>query len=397
MTGFLIIADDLTGSNDTGVQFARRGVETVISIGVDADPDATVCVMDTESRHVAPAKAARCVEGAARGSGAERFYKKTDSTLRGNVGVELEALLRATGGGVLPFVPAYPQAGRTTRGGCQYVHGKPLHETSFAEDPREPIESGSIPVILTRDAEIAVGVVARDKLASWSPADCPDPCICVFDAETEGDLERIADRLVEVGLLWRTAGAAGFAEKVAERLDLPRSAPEKPERQGPLLIVNGSLQETALAQVRRGLETGIDGFRLTPEMLAAGAPTAGRVVGPLLLYTVATPEERAQYAEDVRRQGIEDVCGRVAEALGGLTAALMEREPAPGSLAVFGGDTAVAVLRALGATTMRPHGELWPGVIESTMPVGGRSVTVVTKSGGFGPEDLVARLAARYD
>ena len=396
MTGFLIIADDLTGSNDTGVQFARRGFETVISIETEPDPNATVCVMDTESRHIAPAEAARRVEGAARGSGVGHFYKKTDSTLRGNVGVELAALLRATGGGVLPFVPAYPHAGRTTRGGCQHVQGKPLHETSFAHDPREPIESGSIPVILTRDAEVAVRVVARDKLASWSPADCADPCICVFDAETEGNLERIADRLVQVGLLWRTAGAAGFAEKVAERLDLPRSALEKPERRGPLLIVNGSLQETALAQVRRGLEAGIDGLRLTPEMLSSGAPTARRVVGPLLLYTVATPEERAQYAEAARRQGIEDVCGSVAEALGGLTAALMEREPAPGSLAVFGGDTAVAVLRALGGTTMRPHGELWPGVIESTMPVGGRSVTVVTKSGGFGPEDLVARLAERY-
>ncbi len=404
MARFVIIADDLTGSNDTGVQFARRGVPTVISVDPEhafdeAGEDAEVCVVDTESRHVRPAEAARRVEQVARAAcnrGIGEFYKKTDSTLRGNVGVELAALLRATGGGVLPFVPAYPQAGRITRGGRHYVRGKPLHETFFAQDPHEPIASSSIPEILTRDAQIAVCVVAREELASWSAADCPDPCICVFDAENDDDLDRIADRLVEVGLLWRTAGAAGFAEKVAERLNLPRSAPETIERRGPLLIVNGSLQETALAQVRRGLDAGIEDLKLAPEMLLAGELSVPPVVGPLLLYTVVTPEERAQYAEAAGQHGIEDVCGRVAEAVGTLTADLMQGESAPGSLAVFGGDTAVAVLRALGCSTMRPHAELWPGVIESTMSLPARDVTVVTKSGGFGPEDLVQQLVRMY-
>ena len=53
-----IIADDLTGANDTGVQFAKNNYKTTVSILKDEpldivvpdDPD--VFVIDTETREV---------------------------------------------------------------------------------------------------------------------------------------------------------------------------------------------------------------------------------------------------------------------------------------------------------------------------------------------------------
>ena len=37
------------------------------------------------------------------------FYKKTDSTLRGNIGSEIAALMDACKMERLPFIPAYPK------------------------------------------------------------------------------------------------------------------------------------------------------------------------------------------------------------------------------------------------------------------------------------------------
>ena len=129
----LLIADDLTGSLDAAVQFERAGVSTFVTMRDATETpgaDVSVLAVDIESRHLPPGEAARrverCVEAAVR-AGIRRFYKKTDSTLRGNIGAELAAMLRATGVQELYFVSALPDAGRITRGGVQYVDGVPLH------------------------------------------------------------------------------------------------------------------------------------------------------------------------------------------------------------------------------------------------------------------------------
>ncbi len=141
----LVIADDLTGALDTGVQLARAGVGTAVvtqaGLAEALRGDEPALVVDVESRHLAPPAAAgwvaECVCGA-RAAGIDLFYKKTDSTLRGNVGAELAAVLDAADGGELFFVPALPKASRITRHGTHLVDGLPLHESVFGRDPRDP-------------------------------------------------------------------------------------------------------------------------------------------------------------------------------------------------------------------------------------------------------------------
>src|SRR5690554_6649577 len=131
MVKLLVIADDFTGALDTGVQFSTQGIQTLITTRRDIDfenldEEISVLVVDIESRHI-PAKEAggrvRSLVIRAKNSGIEFFYKKTDSTLRGNIGEELTALLESTGSKQLMFIPAYPQNGRTTAKGYQYVNG----------------------------------------------------------------------------------------------------------------------------------------------------------------------------------------------------------------------------------------------------------------------------------
>ena len=62
MIELLIIADDYTGSLDTGVQFAQCGFATYVTsheqLDLQALPDGTqVLVVDAQSRHIAPRQA----------------------------------------------------------------------------------------------------------------------------------------------------------------------------------------------------------------------------------------------------------------------------------------------------------------------------------------------------
>ncbi|MFO7957974.1 MAG: four-carbon acid sugar kinase family protein [Candidatus Brocadiia bacterium] len=411
MSDLLVIADDLTGATETGAQFARIGLSVEVTVrrggSIDAGGGPRVLVADTESRHLPPRQAGlRVLNAARRGvwTGVDRFYKKTDSTLRGNIGIELEALMRATGTRRLPFVPAYPQAGRTTSEGRHYVDGVPLAQTSFAADPLAPVRWSDIPEIIGRQTPVPVQVVDRGLLdAPELETDSPQ-CICVFDAQEPADLDRIASAVERWGMLDRCAGAAGFAQRVAERMFETGTAVEASSPRAPLLAVNGSLHERALAQVRCAMEAGMAALRLTPEAVfaddpsAAAAGTVGTASNALrdgrsvLLYTVSEAGGRRGYEEYAAGHGVTDPARAVARALGALARAVVGESPELHTLAAFGGETAITVLRVLGLDRLRPLRERWPSVVESSVVRDGREMIFITKGGGLGPTDLLLRL-----
>ena len=157
MLRLLMIADDFTGALDTGVQLAAHGIPTQVVVG-QADLSAcssTVLVVDTETRHLSAAKAAEAVARLTRSAvenGVGCIYKKTDSALRGNIGAELAALLKASGARNLPFLPAFPQIGRTTKKGVHYIDGVPVNESPFGIDPFEPVRCAAVRRHRTRPA-----------------------------------------------------------------------------------------------------------------------------------------------------------------------------------------------------------------------------------------------------
>jgi uncharacterized protein YgbK (DUF1537 family) len=166
-----IVADDLTGAGDAGLPFFRAGWRVGITTSLVRRPEAGtgVWVVDTESRHLSPSVAARRVGRAVRtlkAWGADFFYKKMDSTLRGNVGAEAVAFARAGGlSSPVMFCPAFPRAGRTVKGGRLYVEGRPLHRTAFARDPRGGITSSRVGVVLGKEGFAVPDVVKTADLA----------------------------------------------------------------------------------------------------------------------------------------------------------------------------------------------------------------------------------------
>ena len=164
MIQILMIADDFTGALDTGVQLASTGAKTRVIASSSADlresgHGAEVLVVDAETRHLPPERAFEVVAGITRqaiGLGIPYIYKKTDSALRGNIGAELEAMMRASGEEQLPFVPAFPQIGRTTTGGVHYIDGVPVSESVFGRDPFEPVRHSEIRELIACQSRLPV-------------------------------------------------------------------------------------------------------------------------------------------------------------------------------------------------------------------------------------------------
>ena len=139
MTRILIVADDLSGAADSGVAAAAAGWKTLVVLGVPSNLDqAEVLSVDADTRRLPPGEAAlktACIVRACYRPG-QMLFKKLDSTLRGNVGAELRAVLETiTSCNAEPPVaivaPAFPATGRTTRNGIQLLNGIRLEETGI--------------------------------------------------------------------------------------------------------------------------------------------------------------------------------------------------------------------------------------------------------------------------
>jgi uncharacterized protein YgbK (DUF1537 family) len=415
MVELLVLADDFTGALDAGVQFAQQSIPTLVSTRIElldqgVDEEISAVVLDLETRHLSPMEAAGRVRQAvqlAQRRGVASFYKKTDSTLRGNVGSELAALLEATGTAFLALIPAYPKNGRITIAGRQYIDGVPLHLSPYGQDPQNPVSSSHVPDIIASQTSIPVHVVEPHASLQLEWLKTGGNRIVVFDARTDEDLRLIAEKLKHSGLSRVTAGCAGFAEQLPSALDLKRGAVSKCVCPSQLLLVCGSTNRISLEQIEAAAQSGLERIALHPGQLLDQArmedlferylwprireKLAGG--GDLILQTArgeADPTRFHQFAQEhglqaqaVPRlvvQALGDLVGRILRFHGGLTPV------------VFGGDTAFAVMETLGLPKVLPIEQIAHGVVVSKMINASIDLPLITKAGGFGPPTLVQEI-----
>lgn len=405
MLDVAIIADDLTGAADCGIAFASAGLETFVSIGGAPPRTAQVVAFDIDSRRrIDDAEAAALARAAAlraHAEGARTLYRKLDSTLRGHVGAELAATLRAEDevgrrGALVILAPAFPGTGRTTRGGRVFVKGVPLDETEVWRDARRPgpaepaamlraagVRAEVLPLPVVRGS--AGGVAAELERFAAAGAGA-----VVCDAEGEQDLRTVAEAGALLGrpVIW--AGSAGLARHLPAALRLRRSGGARPPRELPpasVLVVVGSRSPVAREQARAlAAEPGIVRVELEPVALLDGRTQPA--VQALSRGVDAGADVLATFGE-------EPVPGdrgpRLAAAAARLVAPLASRLA---GIVATGGDVARALLGALRAGGVVLEGELEPGVplgIADTRP----PLAVVTKAGAFGsPQTLVRCRAA---
>lgn len=353
-----ILADDLTGACDTGTLFAASAA---VPVTVWPQPAARgpLRVFDTESRALKAAEAAGRVETAARRAPDARYFKKIDSTFRGHVGAEVDALLRVSGSTSAVLTPAFPAQGRTVLDRILLIDGTPIAETTMGRDPEWPgPETSNVVDLLRTELDHPLAWIPIDQLRAGLPSLVArlrrlSGTVAVADAETDDDLATLVDAALALDPAPLLIGSAGLARALAARLGLlPERVALPPCRRW--LVVAGSRHPATRAQIAAAREAGI-------QVLAS------------------VPGESAEREEVAMRLA--------AEARG-----VLERERFD-LVAVTGGQTAVALYRALDAERIDLVGAPGPGLALGYLRAPGHpALPILTKAGAFGAPDLFVSL-----
>lgn len=409
MVKLLVIADDFTGALDTGVQFAASGAETRVVTNIEYDFSRTgrevqVLVLVAETRHVKWEEAYRMVYGIAKRaceSGIPYLYKKTDSALRGNIGSELKAVLDAAGKRSLHFLPAFPRMNRVTRNGIHYIDGSPVHESVFGKDPFEPVTCSYIPDMIR--GEVPVTVV--ESMDGWERQNG----VMVYDASTDEELMSIGSFLKEKGELGLTAGCAGFAAVLPQLLGLSGKRRERISLDKKFLVACGSVNPITVRQLDYAERAGMKRIRLTPEQkLEKDYLESEEGNRALEEWTKTALEEECCIFDTNDLPGCRAACEyagshglsldelrvRIADTLGRVMEHLV-RAGVKSTMLLTGGDTLMGFMRHIGCDEIVPVCEMAPGTVLSQVDIDGRTYSIISKSGGFGEEKLIAELAEK--
>lgn len=263
MAQVLVIADDLTGANATGVLLKKNGFDTytVLDAANGADPSLAGCdclVVPTESRAIDPQEAYDRVKAALvslAGEEVKLYAKRIDSTLRGNLGSETDAFLDVLGPEYTAVcVPCFPSSGRVLVGGYLLVNGVPLQKTEVAKDPKNPITTSSAKQLYQAQSRYPLETIHLDDIAKgveslaarMAAAVKGGTRILVCDSVSMEDMETIVDALVAAKLKFIPVDPGVFTAVSAKRV-LPQKKVTGP---GKVLMVIGSVNGVARRQVK---------------------------------------------------------------------------------------------------------------------------------------------------
>jgi D-threonate/D-erythronate kinase len=346
----VILADDLTGACDSGVAFLSAGYSVRVVLGPppsSAEGQADVTAFTTETRNASADEARERVAeysaAAICGEVASIVFKKIDSAARGHLGAETMAALEACGATLAMVTPAFPETERTVHSGILSVRD------CSGQDARISLRD-QFPQVDSTEIDFLHAGFGVNLLVGIDRAIANRTRILICDAETQEDLDRLAEAGIQMqqSLLW--AGSAGLARALAKVLPGPVDEIEKPAalRAGRVLLFAGTTHPVTVLQIAHLREH------------LAGAEDA--------IFDV-------EFGETSR----EEI--RAAVSAGPV-----------GSLILTGGDTAWLVLRSLEASSLVLAGELAPGIPWGFVEGGAADgCVVVTKSGGFGDRDALVR------
>lgn len=413
MVKLIVIADDFTGALDTAVQFASDGANTKVVVDSDYQfsqigDDVEVLVINAESRHLSADEAYlvvfRIVEQAFR-LGIPYIFKKTDSALRGNIGSELTAVVDASKESVLHFIPAFPKMRRATKDGVHYIDGVPVHESVFGKDPFEPVKNSVVSEIIAEQSSVKV----RNVLGTHEAKLAHEPAVLIYDAETDMRLAEIVEGLYVEGQQLLIAGCAGLAAVLSKKLQFRKEKRKDPILCSSLLVVCGSVNPITIAQLDYAEKNGYHRMHLTSEQrlndtyleTADGHHAVDTWMTALRLNDTCILDSHdvtggIADAEYITRNSLtlNDVRMKISTNMGRIIRRLIE-EGLDGAIMITGGDTLMGFINQTDIKEITPIEDVISGTVLFTIEFEGRTIQILSKSGGFGDEKLLINLAER--
>ena len=332
-----VLADDLTSAADGAAPFVARGLIASIGRGQLPRQAAAVVAVDSGSRSATSSQAFERVARLTNQLASRTvLYKTVDSTLRGHIAVELEACFAASGRKSLVFAPAFPQAGRTTVQGIQFVDGIPVSESAYGRDPVHPARHSSL-------VDLVPNCITN---------------VTLLDAVTQEELDsQIASIDAPESILW--VGSPGMAAALSRRFVPPMTRPS---------LIEGISNDVLVVIGSANLRSHIQADRLHDAN------------GVMLLRA---PRARERDSATVLRRLAQDAAREL-------------QNPRFGALIATGGDTLEAVLDLLNVREFEILQEVEPGFPLGHARLGdGRPLLRAMKAGGLGSDDALQRAVAR--
>ncbi len=402
MVKMLIIADDFTGALDTGVKFAEAGARTKVMTKWDdnfPDDPSDVLVLCVPTRHDTPLDAYRRVRKVVEIADGRvgSIFKKTDSALRGNIGAELAAVLEGCSEPHnMYFIPALPAMNRVTSGGVHYIDGIAVNESVFGRDPFEPVTESYIPELMRQQCSARIKSIWAEDAINATPH-CEKRAILVYDCESEADMKAEVATLCRDGIPKLLAGCSGLAEELARNMGFENSV-EAPKKAGTLVVVCGSVNPISGKQMKYAEENGFSRIHLTGAQLldeenkfgpmAQGLVLISSAGNGLVVDTLNAKKGMLETTDEEQREELrKKISGRAGMLIKDMCDAGLDSR-----LLIVGGDTLLAFATAIGCHEYQPICELESGVVLFKVDYNGRSYEIISKSGGFGDEDLMVKI-----
>lgn len=410
-----IIADDLTGANDTALQFHLRGCNIQILLDYTIEPSGKTSTqalaISTETRNIRPEESYNIVYDAAQKLlntfNVEYIYKKIDSTLRGNVARETLAVLDAMNGDAAVIVPAFPAEGRTTVGGYHLLKGVPLERTEVARDPHSPIFQSHIPALLKQQVSnpeivghiqlMTVMKGAGPVLMELNKLVKEGKKLIIIDAVSTTDMEQIALSIEKSAYNLLPCGSAGLAQVLTKSWlpdtkyqHIPKVIPKLP-----VLIVSGSMASLSKTQIKKLAESDeFDSYVLELSIKDILNEPSEELIEKIIdhietenIVAVHFNVSDEVEEETIKAQGLEkeNISVLITDYLANLSSKIIKRKNL--IFLTIGGETSYKCCNAIGSKQLQLIDEVEPAI---PLCLDLDAQWIVTKSGNFGmPNTLV--------
>jgi len=409
----VIVADDLTGANASGVLLKKIGlsVSSLFRLTGATEHKADVLAYSTASRGLSSEEAFRRVREAflQLKSGGEFFNKRIDSTLRGNIGAEIDGALSALGDDFTAIVvPAYPDSGRIVANRTMLVNGMLLTESDAGRDPKMPVASDDVVDLVAQQTRhevryFSLKELAQDvgSLAAAVSEAAKVARVLVFDAVRNEDVQKIAKAVLQSGCRVLTVDPGPLTMQFVYEMQV------KEKREQKVLLVIGSVTATTKRQIadllkkRRvffvdmRVEEFFEKERCEAEIRRVVNKICDAVDAEDVLLLTTTPlsdEGHLDLKATAKALGVtpEDVSRILSGTLAQAAGDILEKSGKLEGVYCSGGDITIALLERLDADGIEVRDEVLPLAVYGRI-LGGRlpKLRIVTKGGMIGGDDAI--------
>lgn len=421
MVQCIVIADDLTGANATGVLLKKMNYNTFTVLNNErleltklAECD---CLMyPTNSRGISRELAYNRVYNVTnllKNNEVKVYAKRIDSTLRGNLGSETDAILDALGDDYIAIAAScFPESGRSIIGGYMLVNGLPLHKTEVALDPKTPVTTSEIKKVFEQQSKYPVASILMKDMMQGKHylAEQINKLInegnrtLVFDCVTREDLDLIADAVITSKIKFVAVDPGVFTATIARKTIVPREKKSKDK----ILVVVGSVNSVTKNQMEELWlsQKTLQVFVKTKELVESDErreAEINRVVKEVsensMKHIVSTvtgdgiiPENRIDFKHYTERDHstVDEISEKINTAFADITYRICKQDKSFKGLYTSGGDITVAVCKKFDTAGLELHDEVLPLAAYGKIIKGEfDGLHIITKGGMVGQSNAI--------